>query len=64
MFIGGAITMMLVIAQVDTMKVFLVWMLILLGALVFSIFEQRKLGVAFNHFSKSGSQANVGDEEV
>lgn len=64
MFIGGAVTMMLVIAQVDTMKVFLVWMLILLGTLVFSIFEQRKLGVAFNHFSKSASKANVGDEDA
>jgi len=64
MVIGGVVTLLLVVAQVDTMKVFLVWMIILLGTLVFSIFEQRKLGVAYKHFTKDAGAASFGDEDA
>ena len=64
MVIGGVVTLLLVVAQVDTMKVFLVWMMILLGTLVFSIFEQRKLGVAYKHFAKDAGTAGLGDEDA
>ncbi|OPA96883.1 hypothetical protein BFW87_11220 [Pseudomonas fluorescens] len=52
MVIGGVVTLLLFVAHVDVMKLFLVWMLILLGTLVFSLFEQRKMGVAYQHFAK------------
>lgn len=64
MVIGGVVTLLLFVAQVDTLKLFLVWMLILLGTLVFSIFEQRKLGAAFKHFSKDAGKAGLGDEDA
>ncbi|NVZ80319.1 hypothetical protein [Pseudomonas yamanorum] len=64
MVIGGVVTLLLVVAQVDTMKVFLVWMMILLGTLVFSIFEQRKLGAAYKHFTKDAGAASFGDEDA
>jgi hypothetical protein len=64
MVIGGVVTLLLVVAQVDTMKVFLMWMMILLGTLVFSIFEQRKLGVAYEHFTKDAGAASFGDEDA
>ncbi|MGB3124633.1 MAG: hypothetical protein WBB95_12550 [Pseudomonas sp.] len=64
MVIGGVVTLLLVVAQVDTLKVFLVWMMILLGTLVFSIFEQRKLGVAYKHFTKNADKAGFGDEDA
>jgi len=64
MIIGGVVTLLLFVAQVDTLKLFLVWMLILLGTLVFSIFEQRKLGAAYNHFAKRVGKAGFGDEDA
>ena len=50
--IGGVVTLLLFVAHVDALKQFLIWMLILLGTLVFSLFEQRKMGVAYQHFAK------------
>lgn len=64
MVIGGVVTLLLVVAQVDTVKVFLVWMMILLGTLVFSIFEQRQLGAAFKHFTQNAGKAGSGDEDA
>ncbi len=64
MVIGGVVTLLLFVAQVDTLKLFLVWMLILVGTLVFSIFEQRKLGAAYNHFAKRVGKASFGDEDA
>lgn len=64
MVIGGVVTLLLFVAQVDTLKVFLVWMLILLGTLVFSIFEQRKLGAAYKHFAKSVGKGSFSDEDA
>ena len=64
MVIGGVVTLLLFVAHVDTMKLFLVWMLILLGTLVFSIFEQRKLGAAYNHYAKRVGKASFGDEDA
>ncbi|MGY2399168.1 hypothetical protein [Pseudomonas sp. SDO5271_S396] len=56
MVIGGVVTLLMYVAHVDVLKQFLVWMLVLLGTLVFSLFEQRKMGVAYRHFSKRISQ--------
>ncbi len=64
MVIGGVVTLLLFVAHVDTLKLFLVWMLILLGTLVFSIFEQRKLGAAYNHYAKRVGKASFGDEDA
>lgn len=64
MVIGGAVTLLLVVAQVDTLKVFLVWMLILLGTLVFSLFEQRNLGAAYKHFEKRSRNGSYSDEDA
>ncbi|WP_248748357.1 hypothetical protein [Pseudomonas sp. MWU15-20650] len=64
MVIGGVVTLLLFVARVDTLKVFLVWMLILLGTLVFSIFEQRKMGAAYQHFAKRVGKGSLGDEDA
>ncbi|PRA26995.1 hypothetical protein [Pseudomonas poae] len=63
MVIGGVVTLLLFVAHVDAMKQFLVWMLILLGTLVFSLFEQRKMGVAYKHFAKRVSKGSFSDED-
>ncbi|OIN47883.1 hypothetical protein BLL37_10705 [Pseudomonas azotoformans] len=64
MVIGGVVTLLLFVAHVDALKQFLVWMLILLGTLVFSLFEQRKMGVAYKHFAKRVSKSSFGDEDA
>jgi hypothetical protein len=64
MVIGGIVTLLLFVAHVDVLKQFLVWMLILLGTLVFSLFEQRKMGVAYQHFAKRISKGSLGDEDA
>ncbi len=64
MVIGGIVTLLLFVAHVDVLKQFLVWMLILLGTLVFSLFEQRKMGVAYQHFAKRISKRSLGDEDA
>ncbi|WP_426126967.1 hypothetical protein [Pseudomonas sp. DWP1b1] len=63
MVIGGVVTLLLFVAHVDALKQFLVWMLILLGTLVFSLFEQRKMGVAYRHFAKRVSKGSFSDED-
>lgn len=64
MVIGGVVTLLLFVAHVDVMKLFLVWMLILLGTLVFSLFEQRKMGVAYKHFANRVSKGSFSDEDA
>lgn len=64
MVIGGIVTLLLFVAHVDVLKQFLVWMLILLGTLVFSLLEQRKMGVAYQHFAKRISKGSLGDEDA
>ena len=59
MVIGGVVTLLLFVAHVDALKQFLVWMLILLGTLVFSLVEQRKMGVAYKHFAKRVSKGSL-----
>lgn len=54
--------MLLFVVHVDALKQFLVWMLILLCTLVFSMFEQRKMGVAYRHFAKRVSKGSFSDE--
>lgn len=64
MVIGGVVTLLLFVAHVDVMKLFLVWMLILLGTLVFSLFEQRKMGVVYKHFANRVSKGSFSDEDA
>lgn len=64
MVIGGVVTLLLFVAHVDALKQFLVWMLILLGTLVFSLFEQRKMGIAYKHFAKRVSKNSFSDEDA
>ncbi|NVZ18960.1 hypothetical protein HX794_04845 [Pseudomonas costantinii] len=64
MVIGGVVTLLLFVAHVDALKQFLVWMLILLGTLVFSLFEQRKMGAAYSHFAKRVSKDRSSDADA
>jgi hypothetical protein len=62
--IGGVVALLLFVAHVDALKQFLIWMLILLGTLAFSLFEQRKMGVAYQHFAKRVSKGSFSDEDA
>jgi hypothetical protein len=59
--IAGAVpTMILVLAGVDPVKTFLIWLAILLGSALFSLFQQRGLRALANDMLKSSAAADGG----